>query len=101
MSRIVIDHDPNATFMYMLRLPDEADSIFDDTTTVTAELEVPTLEGGVNYLPAQAEWEGCGRTRIRLNAGTMLGANSARIIVKIVHNGNTFTTDTINVRMVN
>ena len=101
MSRVTVDHDPNATFMYMLRLPDEADSLFDDTSEVSATLEVPTPEGGVNYLPAQAEWEGCGRTRIRLNAGTMLGAISGKVTVKIVHKGNTYTTDTIHIRMVN
>ena len=101
MAKVYIDHDPNATFMYLVRLPDTAEDVFDDTTTVTASLEVPTAEGGVNYLPALAEWEGTSRTRIRVNAGTLLGAISARMIIKIVHNGDTFTTDTLNIRMVN
>ena len=101
MSKIYIDHDPNATFMYLVRLPDIAEDVFDNTTTVTASLEIPTPEGDVNYLPAIAEWESVGRTRIRVNAGTMLGAASARLIIKIVHNDLTYTTDTLNIRMVN
>lgn len=98
--RITIDHDPEATFMYMLRLPDSAEDIFNENTTVSAAIEVPT-EHGVNLFPATAEWEGCSRTRIRVNAGSLLGMISAKLVVKIVHEGNTFTTDAVNIRMVN
>ena len=100
MAKVYIDHDPNASFMYMVRLPDSAEDIFNENTEVSASIEVP-VDGGVNYYPAMADWEGCSRTRIRVNAGTLLGVISAKLLIKIVHEGNTFTTDAINIRMVN
>lgn len=97
--KVFIDHDPEATFLYVLRLPDIAGSIFDETTQISAVIEVP-VSSGINQLDAQAEWSGNCRTRIKVNGGSLLGATSARLLVKIVHEGITYTTDPVNIRMV-
>ncbi|AMD43471.1 hypothetical protein ZC03_094 [Pseudomonas phage ZC03] len=97
--KVYIDHDPEATFLYVLRLPDIAGSIFDETSEVSAVIEVP-VTSGINQLTAQAEWTGNCRTRIKVNGGSLLGATSARLLVKIVHEGVTYTTDPVNIRMV-
>lgn len=97
--RITIDHDPEATFLYVLRLPDIAGSLFDETTQLSAVIEVP-VTSGINQLDAQVEWSGSCRTRIKVNGGSLLGATSARLLVKFVHEDVTYTTDPVNIRMV-
>ena len=99
MAKIEIEHDPEATFLYVIRLPDAAEAIFDNTTTVSAKIEIPT-NVGVNQLDTITEWTGNCRTRIKINGGSLLGAPSARVLVKIVHQGITYTTDPINIKMV-
>lgn len=97
--RITIDHDPEATFLYVLRLPDIAGTLFDDTTQLSGVIEVP-VTGGINQLDAQVEWSGTCRNRIKVNGGSLLGAASARLLIKIVHGDITYTTDPVNIRMV-
>ena len=97
--KIMIDHDPEATFKYVIRLPDTAEKIFDETSTVSATLELP-VSNGIQRLAAIAEWDSNCRTRIVVNGGSLLGASSARLLVKIVHNNITYTTDPINIRMI-
>lgn len=97
--KVFIDHDPEATFLYVLRLPDIADSLFDETTQISAVIEVP-VTSGINQFDVQAEWSGNCRTKIKVNAGSLLGATSARLLIKIVHEGVTYTTDPVNIRMV-
>jgi len=97
--KVFIDHDPEATFLYVLRLPDIAGSLFDETTEISAVIEVP-VTSGINRLTAIAEWSGNCRTRIKVNGGSLLGATSARLLIKIVHEGITYTTDPVNIRMV-
>ena len=97
--KVFIDHDPEATFLYVLRLPDIAGSLFDETTEISAVIEVP-VTSGINQLTAFAEWSGNCRTRIKVNGGSLLGATSARLLIKIVHEGITYITDPVNIRMV-
>lgn len=97
--KVIIEHDPEATFLYICRLPDIAETLFDATTTVSAIIEVP-VQQGVNQLDTVTEWAGTCFNRIRINGGSLLGATSARVLIKIVHNGITYTTDPINIKMV-
>ena len=97
--KIYVDHDPEATFLYVLRLPDVAGSLFDETSEVSAVIEVP-VASGINQLSTVTEWSGICRTRIKVNGGSLLGATSARLLVKIVQGGITYTTDPVNIRMV-
>lgn len=97
--KIEIEHDPEATFLYVLRLPDIAEEIFDEETSVSAVIEIPT-QLGVNQLDTETEWTGNCRTRIKVNGGSLLGASSARLLVKIVDDGITYTTDPIYIKMV-
>lgn len=96
---VVVEHNAEATFLYVLRLPDEADCVFDETSVLSGMLEVPTALGITN-LDVQTEWTGAGFTRIKVNAGSLLGATAARILIKIVHDGITYTTDPIQIKMV-
>lgn len=97
--KVFVDHDPEATFLYVLRLPDIAGTLFDETTQLSAVIEVP-VTSGINQLNAQIEWSGTCRTRLKINGGSLLGATSARLLIKIVHEGITYTTDPVNIRMV-
>lgn len=97
--KVFIDHDPEATFLYVLRLPEIAETIFDETTQLSAVIEVP-VTSGINQLEAQVEWTGNCRSRIKVNGGSLLGATSARLLLKIIHEGVTYTTDPVNIRMV-
>lgn len=97
--KITVDHDPEATFLYIFRIPDVAEEIFDETSELSAVIEVPVRQG-INQLDVDAEWAGACYTRIKINGGTLLGASSARVLIKIVHGGVTYTTDPIHVRMV-
>ena len=97
--KIYIDHDPEATFLYVLRLPDAAETIFNDSAELSAVIEIPT-DRGVQILQSIAEWTGNCKTRIKVNGGTLLGASSARVLIKIQQEGITYTTDPIYIRMV-
>lgn len=97
--RITIDHDPEATFLCILRLPDIADAVFNETAVVSASIEIP-VEGGYNRLSTVTEWDSTCKTRIKVNGGSLLGAPSARLLVKIVQDGITYTTDPVHIRMV-
>ena len=96
---VVVEHNAEATFLYVLRLPDEADSVFDKTSVLSGTMEVPNALG-ITTLEIQTEWTGPGYTRIKVNAGSLLGATAARILIKIVHDGITYTTDPIQIKMV-
>ena len=50
--KVFVDHDPEATFLYVLRLPDIAGSLFNETTQLSAVIEVP-VTSGINQLNAQ------------------------------------------------
>lgn len=97
--KIYIDHDPEATFLYVLRLPDAAEAIFNENALLSTVIEIPT-DKGIQTLDAQVEWTGNCRTRIKINGGSLLGASSARVLVKIQQEGITYTTDPIYIRMV-
>jgi hypothetical protein len=97
--KITIDHDPEATFLYIIRLPDVADVLFTDDAVVSATIEVP-VDSGYNQLTTNTEWLDNGKTRIKVNGGSLLGAPSARLLVKIKQYGVTYTTDPIHIKMV-
>lgn len=96
---VVVEHNAEATFLYVLRLPDEADSVFNETSVLSGMMEVPNALG-ISTLDVLTEWTGPGYTRIKVNAGSLLGATAARILIKIVHDGITYTTDPIQIKMV-
>lgn len=97
--KITIDHDPEATFLYIIRLPDVAGTLFTDDAVVSATIEVP-VDSGYNQLATVTEWSGACKTRIKVNGGSLLGASSARLLVKIKQDGVTYTTDPIHIKMV-
>ena len=97
--KITIEHDPEATFLYVLRLPDVASTLFNEDTVLSATIEVP-VDNGINILDTITEWSGLCRTRIKVNGGSLLGAPSARLLVKMVHEGITYTTDPVHIKMV-
>lgn len=97
--KITIEHDPEATFLYVIKLPDTAYTLFTDTAEVSATIEIP-VDSGYNQLSTITEWLGACKTRIRVNGGSLLGATSARLLVKIKQDGITFTTDPIYIKMV-
>ena len=53
--KITIEHDPEATFLYVIRLPDVADTLFTDAAVVSATIEVPA-DSGYNQLTTITEW---------------------------------------------
>lgn len=97
--KITIEHDPEATFLYAIKLPDSAYTLFTDTAEVSATIEIP-VDSGYNQLSTVTEWLGACKTRIRVNGGSLLGASSARLLVKIKQDGITYTTDPIHIKMV-
>lgn len=97
--KITIDHDPEATFLYVIKLPDVAETLFTDAAEVSATIEVPG-DSGYIQLATITEWSSVCKTRIKVNGGSLLGASSARLLVKITQDGITYTTDPIHIKMV-
>lgn len=97
--KITIAHDPEATFLYVIKLPDVAGTMFTDAAEVSATIEIP-VGTGYNQLSTITEWSGACKTRIKVNGGSLLGASSARLLVKIKQDGTTYTTDPIHIQMV-
>lgn len=97
--KITIDHDPEATFLYVIKLPDVAETLFTDAAEVSATIEVPG-DSGYIQLATITGWSSVCKTRIKVNGGSLLGASSARLLVKIAQDGVTYTTDPIHIRMV-